>query len=138
MDNEQFMKIAIEEARKGNYPFGAVIIRDGKVISQAHNTAKSDPTAHAEINAIRNAVKKLNTTDLSDCTLYATCEPCPMCFTAAWWARISKIIYGMEAEDITEEEWKIDIKCSESNNRSGNKIEIEGGKLRDECLRLII
>jgi len=134
MKDEEFMKIAIEEAKKGDYPFGAVIVKDDKIISRAHNTAnRLDPTLHAEINAIIKACKKLKSKDLSGCTLYATCEPCPMCFTAAWWARVSRIVYGMEAEDVTEEDWKIDIKCDELNKRSGNKIQIKGSVLREEC-----
>jgi tRNA(Arg) A34 adenosine deaminase TadA len=60
-----------------------------------------------------------------------------MCFTAAWWARISRIVYGMEAEDVTKEDWKIDIKCNELNKRSGNKIEIKGSVLREECKKLL-
>ena len=139
MNDEQFMKIAMEEAKKGDYPFGALVVKNDKIISQAHNTVNQlDPTAHAEINAIREACKKLNTINLSGCILYTTCEPCPMCFTAAWWAQISKIVYGAEVEDITEKNWKIDIKCSELNNRSGNKIQIKGGLLKDECLKLFI
>jgi tRNA(Arg) A34 adenosine deaminase TadA len=137
MDDERFMKIAIKEAKKGDYHFGAVIVKDRKIISKIHNTANQlDPTAHAEVNAIRKACKKLNSIDLSGCTLYTTCEPCPMCFTAAWWAKISRIVYGMEAEDVKEEDWKINIKCNELNNRTGNKIQIKGGFLRDECLEL--
>ena len=137
MDNKQFMKIAIEEAKKGDYPFGAVVVKNGKVVSYAHNTvSKLDPTAHAEINAIRNACKTLNTINLNGCILYTTCEPCLMCFMAAWWAQISKIVYGMEIEDIAEKEWKIDVKCNELNDRLKNKIQIKGGVLRDDCLKL--
>jgi len=138
MPDEEFMKIAIQEAKKGDFPFGAVIVKDQKIIVKVHNTAKKlDPTLHAEINAIREACKILKTIDLSNCTLYSTCEPCPMCFTAAWWANISKIVYGMEGEDVTEDEWKIDVKCSYLNSKSGNKIQIKGGVLRKECIKLL-
>lgn len=137
MEDEKFMKKAIEEAKKGDFPFGAVIVKDGKIISKAHNTAGGlDPTAHSEVNAIRKACRILNTIDLNGCTLYTTCEPCPMCFIAAWWARISKIAYGTELEDQPEEEWKVDIKCSYLNEKSGNKISIVGGILRKECLKV--
>ena len=136
MTDEEYMKIAIEEAKKGDFPFGVVIVKDNEILAKAHNTASLDPTAHAEINAIREACKKLGNIDLSGCTLYSTCEPCPMCFTASWWARISKIVYGAEGEDVPEDEWKIDVKCSYLNKKSGNKIEIKGGFLKDECLKL--
>lgn len=138
MKDEEFMKVAIEEAKKGDFPFGTVIVKDNKIVSKAHNTAgKLDPTAHAEIVAIRKACKKVKSVDLSGCTLYSSCEPCPMCFTAAWWARISRIVYGMEGEDVTEEDWKIDIKCEELNNRSGKRIQIKGRVLRNECKKLL-
>ena len=131
------MRIAIEEAKKGDFPFGAVIVKDDKIIAKAHNTAAGvDPTAHAEVNAIRKACKTLNTTNLSGCTLYTTSEPCPMCFFAAWWARVSRIVYGAEVNDLTEDEWKIEIKSSYMNEHSDNRIEIRGGVMRKECLEL--
>lgn len=136
MTDEQYMEMAIEEALKGNFPFGALIVKNDEVIAKAHNTAGLDPTAHAEINAIRNACKKLKDSNLDGCVLYTTCEPCPMCFTAAWWANISIIVYGTEGEDVTEEDWKINIKCEELNKRSGNKIQIKSGVLRDKCLNI--
>lgn len=94
-----FMTLAIEAAKNGSKknhggPFGAVIVKNNKVISKAHNKVlkNNDPTAHAEIQAIRKASKKLKTHNLKGCTLYATCEPCPMCYAAIHWARI-KIVY---------------------------------------------
>jgi len=100
------MKIAIEEAQYGlkkNHggPFGAVIVKDGKIIAKAHNSVplSKDPTAHAEINAIRLACKKLKRFNLSDCTIYSTCEPCPMCLGAIIWAKIKKVYYGCTRED---------------------------------------
>jgi len=136
MSDEDFMKIAIEEAKKGYAPFGAIIVKENKIIAQTHNTSSLDPTAHAEVNAIRQACKKLNSKDLSGCTLYATCEPCPMCFTAAWWANISKIVYGTEGEEVPEDDWKIDVKCTYLNEKSGNKMIIKNNVLRDKCLEL--
>jgi len=138
MKDEEFMKIAIQEAKKGDFPFGAVIVKGEKIIAKSHNSAGNiDPTAHAEINAIRMACELLKTNNLSGCILYSTCEPCPMCFTAAWWARISNIVYGAQAEDVKEDKWKIDVKCSYLNDKSGNRIEITGGVLRDECIKLL-
>lgn len=102
----KWMKIAYNEAVQGMLdneggPFGAVIVRDGEVIASAHNQVlkSNDPTAHAEINAIREASKKLNNFDLSDCILYTTCQPCPMCLGAIFWARIKTVYYGATKED---------------------------------------
>lgn len=101
-----YMKRAIELAQQNALsahggPFGAVIVRDGNVISEASNsvTPDNDPTAHAEVNAIRKACKKLNTFDLSGATLYTSCEPCPMCLSAAYWARVDRIVFGANRED---------------------------------------
>lgn len=100
------MKEAIEEARRTmnlNYggPFGAMIVKDDKIIALASNTVlkDNDPTAHAEINVIRQAGKILNTHDLSSCTLYATGYPCPMCLSAIIWANIKTVYYGTNLED---------------------------------------
>ena len=82
-------------------PFGAVIVKNGTIIASAanHVTTANDPTAHAEVNAIREACKKLNTFDLSGCEIYASCEPCPMCLAAIYWARIDKIYYAGNRHD---------------------------------------
>ena len=82
-------------------PFGAVIVKDGKIIASAHNEVikTNDPTAHAEINAIRKATALLGRFDLSDCTIYSSCEPCPMCFAAIHWAKMKNLYYGCTRED---------------------------------------
>ena len=87
-------------ANKGG-PFGAVIIKNGKVISEGSNlvTSTNDPTAHAEVTAIRNACKNLNTFDLSGCEIYSSCEPCPMCLSAIYWARLDKIYFANTRSD---------------------------------------
>lgn len=109
--NEKAINIAIEEAKvnlENNYqnggPFGAVIVKDGKIISRAHNTVieSMDATAHAEVNAIRMASKILNTHDLSDCVLYASSEPCPMCLSAIIWANIKEVHYANSAKEAEE------------------------------------
>lgn len=98
--DKRFIRAAFDIARsnipKGGGPFGAVVVRDGVIISQAANSVviDNDPTAHAEVNAIRKASELLSTWDLSDCTLYSSCEPCPMCFGAIHWAGIRKVVYG--------------------------------------------
>jgi guanine deaminase len=101
MNHEMFMREAIKEAEAGmrhgrGGPFGCVIVRRGEVIARGNNrvTSTNDPTAHAEITAIREACKKLRTFSLSDCELYTSCEPCPMCLAAAYWARIPAMYYA--------------------------------------------
>lgn len=97
--------MAIELAKKsienGGGPFGAVIVRNDEIISGSSNcvTKNNDPTAHAEVNAIRMASAKLNNFDLSGCEIYTSCEPCPMCLGAIYWARIDKIYYGCNKND---------------------------------------
>ena len=102
----QYMQIAIEAAKKGmesnsGGPFGAVIVRNGEVIAVAHNEvlATNDPTAHAEVVAIRRAAAKLGRFDLSDCEIHSTCEPCPMCQTAIHCAGIRKLYFGADRHD---------------------------------------
>jgi tRNA(Arg) A34 adenosine deaminase TadA len=101
IQQEVFMREAIRLASQnvevqGGGPFGAVIVKEGTIIATAtnHVTTANDPTAHAEVNAIREACKKLNTFDLSGCEIYASCEPCPMCLASIYWARIDKIYYA--------------------------------------------
>lgn len=96
--------LSIESVNSGGGPFGAVIVRDGEVLSSENNsvTLTNDPTAHAEVNAIRKACTRLNTFSLEGCVLYSSCEPCPMCLSAAYWAGISKIYYGNSRDDAKE------------------------------------
>jgi guanine deaminase len=95
------VKLAEDGIEKGGGPFGAVIVRDGEIISEATNIVvySSDPTAHAEIVAIRLAAKYLCTYDLSDCTLYASCEPCPMCLGAIYWSGIKRVCFAADRKD---------------------------------------
>lgn len=95
-------ELNVESGRGG--PFGAVIAREGKLVSEGYNnvTGSNDPTAHAEIMAIRQACNILGTFNLSDCVLYSSCEPCPMCLSAAYWARIGKIFYANSRFDAAE------------------------------------
>ena len=85
-------------------PFGAVIVKDGEIIAKGWNkvTSTNDPTAHAEVTAIREACKVLNTFDLNGCELYTSCEPCPMCLSAIYWARIDKIYYANTRKDAAD------------------------------------
>ena len=93
--------LASESVRRGGGPFGAVIVKDGEIVAASSNsvTIDNDPTAHAEVNTIRKACRKLNTFDLSGCTIYTSCEPCPMCLGAIYWAHIDRIFYGNTRSD---------------------------------------
>lgn len=103
--DKEFMQQAIELSKEnvlnGGGPFGAVIVRDGEVIATGTNrvTANNDPTAHAEVNAIRSACAKVGTFKLKDCTCYTSCEPCPMCLAALYWAGVERIFYGNTKDD---------------------------------------
>lgn len=102
---EKYMRMAAEisfnNIDRGGGPFGAVIVRDGEVVATGANTVTldNDPTAHAEVNAIRHACHKLKTFQLSGCTVYSSCEPCPMCLSALYWAGVRKVFYGNTKED---------------------------------------
>lgn len=104
--NDEFMKkacdLATQSVKHGGGPFGCVIVdKNNHIIGEGHNmvTINNDPTQHAEIVAIRNACKNMNNFSLGDCTLYTSCEPCPMCLGAIYWARIKKIYYGNNRQD---------------------------------------
>ncbi len=98
------IELSIENIANGGGPFGAVIARDGEIIATGVNrvTSEHDPTSHAEVNAIRNACRKLNTFDLAGCEIYTSCQPCPMCLGAIYWAHIDKIYYGNTKTDAKE------------------------------------
>ena len=95
------IELSVESVKNGGGPFGAVIVKDKKIIAEGSNkvTSTNDPTAHGEIVAIRNACKKLNNFSLNGCELYSSCELCPLCLAAAYWARINKIYYANTRED---------------------------------------
>ncbi|MBC8489763.1 MAG: nucleoside deaminase [Bacteroidetes bacterium] len=102
---KEAIRLSMENIQNGHGgPFGAVIVKDGKIISKAVNKViqKNDPTAHAEIEAIRIASKKLNNFNLKECVIYTSCEPCPMCLSAIYWARIKKIYYANTRKDAAE------------------------------------
>ncbi|MDB5243127.1 MAG: tRNA-specific adenosine deaminase [Spirosoma sp.] len=107
--DEYFLRKAIALAREGMItgqggPFGALIIKDGEIVGQGCNqvTSTNDPTAHAEVVAIRDACRNLDTFQLEGCTLYASCEPCPMCLGAVYWARPNRIVYGAFHSDAAQ------------------------------------
>ena len=144
MRNKDFMGLAIVEARRGikkghGGPFGAVIVKDGKVVASGHNCVlkNNDSTCHGEINASRKAEKKLRTHDLSGCEIYTTGEPCPMCLAAILWTNIGKIYYGCTLEDNSEigfRDKKIEKNIFDRVNLKNKKLLEE--KDRDYCLEL--
>ena len=95
------IELSIESVNKGGGPFGSVVAKDNKIISEGHNnvTTNNDPTAHGEIVVIREACRILNVFNLTGCELYSTCEPCPMCLSAIYWARIDKVYYANTRKD---------------------------------------
>jgi tRNA(Arg) A34 adenosine deaminase TadA len=96
------IRLAAEGVRRGDGgPFGAVVVRAGEIVGRGWNrvVADNDPTAHAEINAIRDACRRLGDFRLTGCELYSACEPCPMCLAAAYWARLEQVWYGATAQD---------------------------------------
>ena len=137
MKEEGFMRAAIKDAQKNRLHFGAVVVKDGKIITKAGKRPRGDPRHHAETQALLKATNRLKTRDLKGCTLYTTCEPCPMCFYMAWVTHIPKIVYGANLKDSLNFGFEeIDIDIDELNKKGGNKIEIVKDFLRDECLEL--
>lgn len=144
MRDEEFMNLAIAVGHRGiaagQSPFGTVIVdREGRVLAEAHNTvwADTNPTAHAEINAIRLAAAALDDIALRGCTLYSTCEPCPMCLAACHWAKLDRVVFGAtiaEPSAVGFSEMPIPAKRLAELGRS--PLVIEGGLLRMECARL--
>ena len=98
---QRAIELSIQSVNEGTGPFGAVIVKDNKIISEGFNTVTlaNDPTSHAEIVAIRSACKILNNFSLENCILYTTCEPCPMCLSAIYWAHIDKVYYANTRSD---------------------------------------
>ncbi|MBD1839845.1 nucleoside deaminase [Coleofasciculus sp. FACHB-64] len=139
MKIEKFMKIALEEAKLGDAPYGAVIVKDNQVIIKAHNTVETDndPTAHAELNAIRCLTKEIKNPSLEGYTLYTTCEPCPMCTTACIWAGISEIIFGASIQDLIEAGVpQLDLSSEEIIKKGSKRIKVTKGILKEEALQL--
>jgi tRNA(adenine34) deaminase len=144
-DFDSYMKVAVQEAQlaksEGNKEYGAVVVFDNRIMSQAHNTAitERDPSLHAEVNAIRQAVKAKNDPDLCGAILFSTCEPCPMCASLAAWANVTTIVYGVSVEEIAQ--WghtRVQISAREIIARFPCFIEVIGNVLHDECRALYL
>lgn len=141
--DEKFMRLAIaktvEGIRKGQTPFGACIVLDGRVLSCAHNLVwkTTDITAHAEVAAIRAACRRLRTVNLEGAVIYCTCEPCPMCFAACHWARISRIVYGARIKDALLCAFnELTVSNARMKRLGKSPVAIEGGFLGKECAEL--
>lgn len=141
--DEKFMRLAIAKTKAGlaagQSPFGCVIVKNGQVIAEAHNTVwrDTDPTAHAEVNGIRAGSKALKSIDFTGCTLYTTCEPCPMCLTASHWARIDRVVYGATIEDADKAGFnELTVSAEQMVRDGGSKMRVESGCLRKECAAL--
>ncbi len=138
--DKEFMREAIrlanDSVRKGGGPFGAVIVKDGKIVAGSSNrvTIDLDPTAHAEVNTIRQACRELGTFDLSGCTIYTSCEPCPMCLGAIYWAHIDRIYYGNTRKDARDINFADDFIYEELDRPLSNRAVPIIPLLRDETL----
>jgi guanine deaminase len=139
--NDKFMKLAIElsikSVKSGTGPFGAVIVKDNKIISEGFNTVTltNDPTSHAEIVAIRNACKVLNNFSLEGYDLYTTCEPCPMCLSAIYWARINKIYYANTRSDAQKIDFSDSMIYEELNKTIKDRKISMHQMLREEAIK---
>lgn len=143
MNDPGWMREAIAAARDaiaaGQSPYGACVVRDGRLIARAHNSVcrDHDPSAHAEINAMRAAGRALGTYDLAGCTVYTTCEPCLMCFTCCHWAHVARIVYGTSVADSAALGFgELPYDASQLLQTSARPMSVTGGILRDECLDL--
>ena len=131
------IELSIESVNTGGGPFGSVIVKDEKIIAEGFNkvTSTNDPTAHGEIVAIRKACKSLNNFNLSGCELYSTCEPCPMCLSAIYWAHIEKVYYANTRDDAQKIDFDDSLIYSELlKNVKKRKISMVQ-MMRDEALK---
>lgn len=142
-DDEQYMRLALEIARRGTQwgqtPFGACIVCQGEVIARAHNLvwATTDITAHAEIVALRAANHARGHIHLTGCTVYTTCEPCPMCFSACHWANVDRIVFGASIADAQEAGFReLAIAAQTMAEQGQSPVALTGGVLRDKAVQL--
>ena len=131
------IRLADESVKNGGGPFGAVIVKDGEIVAGCANsvTIDNDPTAHAEVNTIRQACRKLGTFDLSDCVIYSSCFPCPMCLGAIYWARIKRIYYGNTKKDAADIDFADDFIYRELELHKENRSVPLISLLRDEAIK---
>ncbi len=136
------MAIALEEARRalgeGNRPFGAAVVREGRVVARGRNLIESecDPTAHAEVVAVRNACRAVGALSLEGATLYTTCEPCLMCTSAILWAKIRRVVIGATWADAPRSFDREKLALFDVLGRGKYRFEYEVGVMREECVKL--
>ena len=138
-DDKRFMLLAINQAKTGDAPFGAIIVRDGKVLALGKNTTKrdADPTAHAEMMAIRSFLQGHEPQDFKDATIYASGEPCPMCMGAIIWCRFKRLVYAASIAQLSAKIGQIDITARDiANATSFIDIEMSGGLMAQDSLEL--
>jgi tRNA(adenine34) deaminase len=138
-EDQAFMRLALDEARRGDYPFGAVIVRDDKVIARGRNLGKvhDDPTAHAEMTAIRRALSEHGSAALRGSTLYATGEPCPMCMGAIIWCHVERLVFAASIKQLATKINQIMIPCADvAANAPFASITIKAGVLAGEAMKL--
>ena len=138
-DDERFMRLALDEARLGDYPFGAVIVRDGEVIARGRNLGKTDddPTAHGEMVAIRRCLADHGRAALAGSTLYASGEPCAMCMGAIIWCHVGRLVFAASVQQLASKIDQITIPSAEvAAKATFAPITITGGVLADEALQL--
>ena len=141
--DRKFMSRAIELARQGvdandGGPFGCVVVQDGEIIGEGSNTVTSanDPTAHAEVNAIRDACKRLGVFQLDGCTIYTSCEPCPMCLGAIYWARPARVFYACNRDDAALIGFDDDFIYGELEKSNAEREMVAVELMRDEALEV--
>ena len=131
------IKLSLESVNKNGGPFGCIIVKENKIVAEGSNkvTSSNDPTAHGEIVAIREACKNLNTFTLAGCELYSSCEPCPMCLSAIYWARIGKIYYANTRDDAKKIDFDDSLIYSEFNKNINERKIPMVQIMRDEALK---
>jgi len=131
------IELSINSAKKSGGPFGCVIVKNGNIISEGSNkvTSSNDPTAHAEVVAIREACKKLNTFKLSGCDLYTSCEPCPMCLSAIYWSHVDNIFYANTRNDAKEINFDDSLIYSEISKEIKDRKISTTQMMRDKALK---
>jgi tRNA(Arg) A34 adenosine deaminase TadA len=141
MEKKEIMRraiaLSIESVKRGGGPFGAVIAKDGEIVAEASNcvTIDCDPTAHAEVSCIRKAAKVLGTFNLEGCEIYTSCEPCPMCFGAIYWAHLDKIYYANDRKDAAKIGFDDDFIYQEIALPAEERMKPSEILLRDEAMQ---
>jgi tRNA(adenine34) deaminase len=138
-EDSQFMELAIDQAKSGDYPFGAIIVRGGQVLALGRNSSKlnHDPTAHAEMMAIRSFLEGHDPEDFHAATIYSSGEPCPMCMGAIIWCGFKRLVYAASITQLATKIGQIDVGAHElANAASFTDIEITGGLLSGNAMRL--